>query len=135
MFIKIIKKNYIVFLIFLALASYLNFFTNMYSLYKRDYNERLIRTYSYCNGISYGYIKKIYDKFLLNDKKIYIINFEVFPESYGLFPYLKKDNNIDNLILLNYKKINEPELKKIKVDLSKYKIIDNEEKCFFYKRK
>jgi hypothetical protein len=135
MFIKIIKKNYIVFLIFLALASYLNFFTNMYSLYKRDYNERLIRTYSYCNGISYGYIKKIYDKFLLNDKKIYIINFEVFPQSYGLFPYLKKDNNIDNLILLNYKKINEPELKKIKIDLSKYKIINNEEKCFFYKRK
>ena len=75
MFIKIIKKNYIVFLIFLALATYLNFFTNIYSLYKRDYNERLIRTYSYCNGISYGYIKKIYDKFLLNDKKIYIINF------------------------------------------------------------
>jgi hypothetical protein len=135
MFIKIIKKNYIVFLIFLALASYLNFFTNMYSLYKRDYNERLIRTYSYCNGISYGYIKKIYDKFLLNDRKIYIINFEVFPESFGLFPYLKKDNNIDNLILLNYKKINEPELKKINIDLSKYKIIDNEEKCFFYKRK
>jgi hypothetical protein len=27
------------------------------------------------------------------------------------------------------------ELKKINVDLSKYKIIDNEEKCFFYKRK
>jgi hypothetical protein len=135
MFIKIIKKNYIVFLIFLVLASYLNFFTNIYSLYKRDYNERLVRTYSYCNGISYGYIKKIYDKFLLNDKKIYIINFEVFPESYGLFPYLKKDNNIDNLILLNYKKINESELKKINVDLSKYKIIDNEEKCFFYKRK
>jgi hypothetical protein len=135
MFIKIIKKNYIVFLIFLALATYSNFFTNIYSLYKRDYNERLIRTYSYCSGISYGYIKKIYDKFLLNDKKIYIINFEVFPESYGLFPYVKKDNNIDNLILLNYKKINEHELKKINVDLSKYKIIDNEEKCFFYKRK
>lgn len=135
MFIKIIKKNYIIFLIFLVLSTYLNFFTNIYSLYKRDYNERLIRTYGYCNGISYGYIKKIYDKFLLNDKKIYIINFEIFPESYGLFPYLKKNHNIDNLILLNYKKINEPELKKINVDLSKYTIIDNDEKCFFYKKK
>jgi hypothetical protein len=135
MFIKIIKKNSKIFLIFLALATYLNFFTNIYSLYKRDYNERLIRTYGYCNGISYGYIKRIYDKFLLDDKKIYIINFEVFPESYGLLPYLKKDDAIDNLILLNYKKISEAELKKINVDLSKYKIIDNEEKCFFYKRK
>jgi len=125
---KIIKKNCIPFLLFLALASYSNFFTNIYSLYKRNYDERLIRTFGYCNGVSYGYIKKIYDKFLVNDKKIYIINFEIFPESYGLFTYVKKDYDLNNLLLLNYKKINESELLKIKIDLKKYKMIDNEDK-------
>ena len=134
MFIKIIKKNYVIFLIFLVFASYSNFFTNIYSLYKRDYNERLIRAYGYCNGISYGYIKKIYDNFLLDEKKIYIINFEIYPVSYGLFPDLKKDYDSNNLILLNYKKNNESELKKLKISLTKYKLIDNDDNCFFYKK-
>lgn len=134
MFIKIIKKNYVIFLIFLVFASYSNFFTNIYSLYKRDYNERLIRAYGYCNGISYGYIKKIYDNFLLDEKKIYIINFEIYPVSYGLFPNLKKDYYSYNLLLLNYKKNNEPELKKLKINLTEYKLIDNDDNCFFYKK-
>jgi len=129
-----LKKNFLYILLVLVLCSSSNFFTNLYSLYKRDYNERLVRTYGYCKGPSYGYIKKIYEKFLINDKKMYIINFEIFPESYGLFPFIKKDLNINNLLLLNYKKVNEPQLKILKIDLKKYKLIDNEEACFFYEK-
>jgi hypothetical protein len=134
MVIKLIKKKYIFFIIFVAFASYSNFFINIYSLYKRDYEERLIRAYGNCNGISYGYIKKIYNNFLLKDRKIYILNFEIYPESYGLFPYLKKDYEINNLILLNYKKNNETQLKKMKIDLKNYKMVDKEDKCYFYKK-
>jgi|694.fasta_scaffold17630_3 hypothetical protein len=129
-----LKKNFVYIILILLLCSTTNFFTNLYSLYKRDYTERLIRTYGYCNGTSYGYIQKIYEKFIINDKKIYIINFEIVPESYGLFPNIKKDFSINNLLLLNYKKNNEPQLEKYKIDLKNYKLIDSEDACFFYRK-
>lgn len=134
MFLKILKKNFVYLLLFIIFASFTNFFTNIYSLYKRKYDERLIRTYGQCQNLSYGYIKKIYNQYFFKEKKVYIINFEVFPESYSLFPNLKKDESISNLILLNYKKNYESKLKK-KIDISKYQLIDVEDKCFFYKKK
>jgi hypothetical protein len=56
------------------------------------------------------------------------------PESYGLFPNIKKDFNINYLLLLNYKKNNEPQLEKYKIDLKNYKLIDSEDACFFYRK-
>jgi len=132
LYIKL-KNNFLYVMLFLVLCVTNNFFTNLYDLYKRDYNERLLRAYGSCGGVSYGFIKKIYEKYIINEK-IYIINFEVFPESYGLFPLLKKDTNIDNLLLINYKKINKPQLEKFKIDITKYKLINNEDACFFYKK-
>ena len=37
-------------------------FNDLYNLFYRHYEERMIRTYGYCSGISYGFIKKINSK-------------------------------------------------------------------------
>jgi hypothetical protein len=62
----------------------------------RDYNERMLIAYNYCGGVSYGFIHKITEKYLKNEKKIYIINFELNPSSYGLFHETKIDKKFES---------------------------------------
>jgi hypothetical protein len=94
-------KNHLYFaLIILIFAHQTSFFSNAYIIYKRDYDERLLRNYGYCESHSYGYINKIYNKYLIFEKSqnAFIINFETLPESYGLFPQIKRDNSKEKLI-------------------------------------
>ena len=121
-------------LILLVFLSITHFFYNFYALIMRDYNERMLRTYNYCGGISYGFIHKISEKYLKNEKGIYIINFELNPSSYGLFHDTKIDKNKINLILLNFDKNNKEILQKEKINLDKYKLIEKNKNCFFYKK-
>ena len=52
-------KNYKVHIVIILLFSYtLSLFENLYSLYLRDYEERNLRIYGECKGLSYGFIKK-----------------------------------------------------------------------------
>jgi hypothetical protein len=98
----------------------------------RDYDERILRSYNYCGGISYGYIKKIKDKYLSNDKKIYILNFDTsYPSSEDLFNDLKFDERKKNVILLNLKDTNKNKLEDINLDLSKYVLLNREDNCYY----
>ena len=59
-YFKIFFKKYLYFFfIFLIFAHYSSFFTNIYKIFKRNYNERLLRTYDYCENYGYGYVNKI----------------------------------------------------------------------------
>jgi len=129
-----LKKNLLYLLYILIFASITSFFTNIYSISIRKYDERLIRIYGFCDGVSYGFIKKITEKYLKKDQNIYIINFETFPPSYGLFPKIKIDDEINNLVLLNYSKNKINILRSHNVDLKNYKMIYSEDKCYFYKK-
>jgi hypothetical protein len=96
----------------------------------------MIRTYDYCDGISYGFIKKIKDNYLKVDKKIYIINNDIFPSSLSLFPDLQSDK-IDkkDLILLNFPTISKETLLKFDLDLNNYDLILKEFNCYYLKKK
>ena len=134
-FATLIKKNYFLIIILLLIFSFNNFFYNIYALYIRDYDERMLRSYNYCGGVSYGYIKKISEKFLKGEKKTYIINFELNPPSYGLFYNLKMDKRKNSLILLNYDEKNENILKNEKINFKEYQLIDRDGSCFYYEKK
>ena len=73
----ITKKNRKIsfyFFVFLIFTTNTHFFNDLYNLFYRHHEERMIRTYGYCSGISYGFIKKIKSQFLQFEKKVVIIN-------------------------------------------------------------
>ena len=65
---NILKNNFLTFVILLLFLSINNVFFNVYAIYIRDHDERMLRTYGYCEGVSYGYINQIKEK-NLKDKK------------------------------------------------------------------
>ena len=95
----------------------------------------MIRTYGYCDGISYGFIKKIKSKFLQFEKKVMIINNDIFPASLGLFPDLLVDKEKSNIILLNFTDLNKKKIIQYDINIDDYKLIYNEDKCYFLKKK
>jgi hypothetical protein len=133
--IKIIKFNFNYIILFLIFASITNFFKNLNILFVRDYNERILITYNHCGGISYGYINKIKNKYLSNDLKVYIINFDINPSSESLFPDLRVDKTKNNLIFLNFKNSNKNQLKDNAINIKNYDLLDSEDNCYYYKKK
>jgi hypothetical protein len=132
--LNILKKNINYIFLFLIFSTITHFFNDVYNIYHRTYQERLERSYGFCNGISYGYIKKIKDKFLKNEKKIYIINLQIYPSSSGLFPDLIVDKKKNNLILLNFNYLKKSELSGLGININEYKIINHEENCYYLKK-
>jgi hypothetical protein len=128
------KINIYIF-VFLIFTTNTHFFSDLYNLFYRHYEERMIRTYGYCGGISYGFIKKIKSKFLQFENKVIIINNDIFPTSLGLFPDLLIDKEKNNLILLNFTDLNKKKLIKYSINIDDYKLIYNEDKCYFLKKK
>lgn len=128
-----LKKNFYLIILLLIFLSITNFFFNIYALSLRDYNERMLRAYNYCGGVSYGFIKKITQKYS-NIKKIYTINFELNPLSYGLFHNLNIDKSKSNLILLNFNPEKKEILEREKINLKQYQLIEKDNNCFFYKK-
>jgi len=131
----IIKFDYRYLIILLLFASITEFFKNFNIILVRDYNERLLRSYNICNGVSYGYVNKIKNKYLLNHKKIFIINFGIYPNIISMFPDLMEDENKNDIIFLNFKNSEINQLKKLKLDLSNYTLVDSEDNCYYYKNK
>jgi hypothetical protein len=95
----------------------------------------MIRTYGHCGGISYGFIKKIKINYLQSEKKVIVINSGIFPASLGLFPDLEEDKDKRNLILLNFSNLNKKKLIQNSINIDDYKLIYNEDKCYFFKKK
>ena len=135
MIIKKIRKINIYLFIFLIFTTNTHFFNDLYNIFYRHYEERMIRTYGYCGGISYGFIKKIKSQFLQFEKKVLIINNNIFPASLGLFPDLLLDKEKENLILLNFTHLNQKKLMQHSINIDDYKLMYNEDKCYFLKKK
>jgi hypothetical protein len=135
MIAKKIRKINIYLFVFLIFTTNTHFFNDLYNLFYRNYDERMIRTYGYCGGISYGFIKKIKSEFLQFENKVIIINNYTFPSSSGLFPDLLIDKEKNNIILLNFSDLNKKKLIKFSINIDDYKLIYNEHKCYFLKKK
>ena len=135
MIAKKFRKKIIYLFIFLIFTTNTHFFNDLYNIFYRGYEERMIRTYGYCDGISYGFIKKIKSKFLQFEKKVMIINNDIFPASLGLFPDLLVDKEKNNIILLNFTDLNKKKLIQYDINIDDYKLMYSEEKCYFLKKK
>jgi hypothetical protein len=133
---NIIYKKFHLVIFFLLFSVITHFFYNIYGLNIRKYEERMVRRYNYCGGLSYGYIDNIKNVYLKDAKKIYLINFEIYPASYSLFADIDIDENKKKIILLNYKdsKDNKKILKNLQINLQEYRLINKESECFFYKK-
>lgn len=136
---NLLLKNFKIKIYLLSLVIILSIFTNafynFYSILKRPYNERLMWNYGFgCEKNSYGFIQKILNK----DpklKSIYYVNFKNLPNSLYLFDNIQIDKSKKNLVLLNLKEKDEKQLKRYKINLNEYVLIEKLDNCYFYKKR
>ena len=131
-FLKKININLNIFLIlilFLILCKSTDIFRKFYNIAHEDLNIRQQNAYDFCDYTGNGYIFYIKKKFNIKKTPIIKNNFKV-PNQNWIFYNL--DNEIDkNKLIL----INQTDQKKIKSNLSKFKIVDSyENRCFFLEK-
>ena len=109
---------------------------NFYNILKHDYQKRLIDTYGFCEKESYGYMKKIKNKYFI-DKNIQSINFDNYPRSSSVFFYNINYNFDENkIILLNYNSDDPSNRNYFNKNFSNYRILDNyKNKCLLIEKK
>ena len=119
----------------IILSIFTNAFYNFYAILKRPYNERLMWNYGFgCEKNSYGFIQKILNKDS-KLKSIYYVNFKNLPNSFYLFDDIQIDKSKKNLVLLNFKDKDEKKLKRYKINLNEYVLIEKSDSCYFYKKR
>tara|TARA_Y100000741_G_C17933614_1_gene428759 strand:+ start:117 stop:497 length:381 start_codon:yes stop_codon:yes gene_type:complete len=99
------KKNFLLFIIFFVTLHQFQFFSNFFIILKNDYTERMIKYSGYCENEGYGYFKYIKNEFKIEDN-IKVKNFNNQPPIDGYFYNIKKENNLNKIILIGAKKIN-----------------------------
>ena len=100
MLIKINKNIFFILFILFAL-SYLNFFLNIFIVYKNNYTERMIKSSGFCEREGYGFIKDMIQKHRIPDNPE-VINFSNnYPQVYGYFFDIKKKSNSKYIIIIN----------------------------------
>jgi len=130
--LKNIKLKIYFFSLLIIFVIFTNSFYNFYAIIKRPYEERLMWNYGFgCEKYSYEFIQNIIYKYSENEP-VSIINFEKMGKLQFLFHKTKINNLRKNLILLNLKDKNE--LKNYRINISEYKLIENLDNCYFYKK-
>jgi hypothetical protein len=133
--------NNILFVLLIIILTHLsNLYYNLYSIYVRGYDERMIRSYGDCERESYGFVKKSYE--LTKSQNLEIINFEdqLWPNISGLFNIVNKPVDKSYIVLLNLKdlekkidKDNFLTTKNIKLNLKNKNIILKDSNCYLIK--
>ena len=133
-------NNILYVLLIIILTHLSNFYYNLYSIYVRGYEERMIRSYGDCEKESYGFVKKSYE--LTKSHNLEIINFEdqLWPNISGLFNIVNKPVDKSYIVLLNLKdlekkidKDNFLTTKNIKLNLKNKNIILKDSNCYLIK--
>ena len=99
--IKFFRENLIYFFFIIVFLHTTNFFYNSFSILNRDYEERMIRSYGYCEREAYGFVKKSHE--ITKATNIRIINFEsnLWPGIENIFIDLRQPLNTTYTIYLN----------------------------------
>jgi hypothetical protein len=100
---KKINRNVLFILLIIIFTHLTDLYYNIYAVFIRDYEERMIIAYGDCGRESYGFVKKAYN--LTKSQNLKIINFEshLWPNVNGLFNIVKKPVDESYLVLLNLK--------------------------------
>jgi len=137
---KIFTKNFLFILLFIILTHLTNLYYNIYVIYVRGYEERMIRSYGDCGRESYGFVKKSYE--LTKSQSLEIINFEdqLWPNISGLFNVVNKPFDKNYIVLLNLKNLEKKidkdnflTTKNIKLNLKNKNIILKDSNCYLIK--
>ena len=128
----IIKKfNILVFLILLLIfiiSINTNLFKNIYNINSKSHDIRQQQAYDFCSKFGTGYVFYIKKKFNLENSP-QIENYNISPKQYWIFLNSYKIIDQNKKIILNNKKDE-------KINLSKYKILDNfYDRCLFLEKK
>jgi hypothetical protein len=127
---KKINKNFFFILFILFVLHYLNFFLNIFIVYKNNYTERMIKSSGFCDGEGYGFIKNMLQKHKILEN-IEVINFSViYPQIYGYFYDIKKKFDPKYIILINAQNKNLENFKN-----QRFSVIDNQNNsCYLLKK-
>ena len=120
--------SFLLILLILLICKNTNFFKNFYNIVSKNHNLRLQNSYGFCHDTGTGYVIYLKEKFNI-EKPPVIRNFNKAPPQYWVFNRINfKIRDENKLIILN--KDN-----RFKVDIRKYKIIDNyKDRCFFLEK-
>lgn len=88
-------------ILILLILHQINFWKNLYLIYTKKIEERLLNIYGYCEKESYGFLKHIKSKYKL-EKNLKIINYEIVPNSLWIVYDSKKEIDDKPKIFLNY---------------------------------
>ena len=125
---KFIKNNFYFLLILLFIAVNFNIFEKIYIMHSKNYNERLLVAYGYCDKEGYGFVKNNINNEIINSG-YHIKNDGDFPSIKGFFYNFKRDVNKNTYVFL----INQNS--EIEDDyLKNYEIIKKEENCYLLKK-
>ena len=114
----------------------LNLPLNIYNILLHNYQERLSSIYGFCEKESYGFMKKINDKYSTK-YNIESFNFDNYPSSSSAFFYkIDRKFNQNQIIILNYNSLNLNQKKYFEKNFSNYRILENyKNKCIFIEKK
>ena len=103
---KKFSRNLFFFIILLVISHFFNMYQNIYHIFVRGYDERMILSYGYCGRESYGFLKRAYQ--ITNSENLKVLNFEsnLWAPINGLFNVVNKPEDKNYLVLLNLKYFN-----------------------------
>ena len=131
-------KSFYFFIIILIISNF--FFKTLYNTYlitQRAYEERLIRTYGYCEKESYGFVSYIFKKYKINkEDDVQILNMQTAPPITTLITKNKElKNKTDKFyLILNFEEKENYNIEDLNLtDWNNFKLIEKYGNCFFYK--
>lgn len=133
---KKFSKNFFFLIILLLISHFFNLYQNIYHIFTRSYDERMILSYGYCDRESYGFVKKAYH--ITNSQNLKVLNFEsnLWAPINGLFNVVNKPEDKNYLVLLNLKSFSKDffvDYSNQKFFLKKENIILQEGNCYLMK--
>ncbi len=123
------------------LVQEMNFFKNIFDISFRPYHWRLIRSYGECDRLGYGFTRKIYEKYKIQN--IRVLNFGNYSSVDSLFYNNNEEINKNHFILINFDEQDINKRKKLSnfrysvryhINIyDNYKIIEKDNSCYFIK--
>ncbi len=125
---KFIKNNFYFILILVFITINFNGLEKIYLVHLKDYDQRLLVAYGYCDKEGYGFVKKNINNEIIKSN-FNIENNGDFPSIKGFFYNFKTKTDKNTYVFL----INQN--KELNNDyLNNYKILKKEENCYLLKK-
>jgi hypothetical protein len=81
---------------------YTNFFTNMFKIYSKNYDDRINSTYDFCLNESIGYLKYLKKNYKLDNNPKIVNYIHTPPVLWSIFDPKVSNQTSNQIILLNY---------------------------------